>query len=269
MEMRPWILAALIALGTWACNDASAPGASPNLKWRGQWAEGTAYEPGDFVRHTDGSIYIALQASAGRAPDAAPLIWDTLMVQPEAIQGEPGLRGVPGAQGRQGPTGEPGIPGPAGPQGPQGPAGEVPLRACPEGTFALTRSRCMELEKRERAIDPNDARVALEGCRNVGRRLCTYEEMLLAVHCSDAWEVRDRGGAGCFPEAIDDVRRGALHPIFCEPILQPATSASTRGVAGFIGRSIPGSVGQWDLRLAEEANACGNSWIGYRCCVDL
>jgi hypothetical protein len=100
----------------------------PALNFRGEWASGTWYYPGDVVSYDDGTglkTYVN-NTSTNTANPTDPDFWSYLPSTP-GPQGPPGPTGPQGVAGPQGPQGNQGATGPAGPTGPQGltgPAGD-------------------------------------------------------------------------------------------------------------------------------------------------
>lgn len=247
----------LIGITLVGCNENSASAPPASLTWRGAWSADTTYTAGDLVRIEGEAVFVARSASTGEAPTEGAEAWDLF------------LRATPGPMGPAGPEGPQGAPGDDGAPGAQGPAGMDLQRNCPEGTIALGPGTCVESTKRV-DDDVSTNLGALAQCLAEGRRLCSYDEFILAHHCFQGPAGLNEGGAGCYanpdPPLVFGVNLGRLS---CEPVLQPPTTDGGSGIVR-IGSWAPlGDRETWAFGLEDEA-ACGaGAWLGYRCCVDL
>lgn len=227
-----------------------------SLHQQGTWSGTRTYSAGDLVRLDARRVYVALRANAGSDPGAGSTDWELLVMGGEGPVGMAGVQGEPGPEGPRGPEG---------PEGPQGPPGSVEPRRCPDSMFALDSNSCADGLKLE-GDGVEDGVGALAACIARGQRLCSYEELLLALHCFEGPQGLNAGGAGCF-DPTTDLRVGATFlPTGCEPILQPANFAATGSGVVQTGPSSPVGPQAWELGF--NADDCGG-WQGYRCCVDL
>jgi hypothetical protein len=99
-----------------------------------------------------------------------------VMVGLFSCKGDMGMVGATGPTGPQGPQGLPGIQGPAGETGPAGPLVTRDQLPCPPDMIKIGAS-CIEVTDR---TPTSSYPIALDDCRVLGRRLCTYGEWLLA-----------------------------------------------------------------------------------------
>ena len=251
--MRLLLPLALMTAAALGCDSSgNNDDSSPGVRWRGEFSETTTYQPGDLVRVGADAVYIATAEVAGGSPEGSDR-WALF------VRGAQGPAGMPGAQG------EPGSEGPQGPQGPEGPPGGVEPRGCAEGMIRLDANTCADGLKLE-GDGVEDGIGALGACIARGQRLCSYEELLLALHCFEGPEGRNNGGAGCYDPATDLRVGRTFLPTGCEPILQPANYAATGNGVVQLGPSSPAGEETWELGFNSEV--CGG-WQGYRCCVDL
>ena len=180
MRRTTWML--LVATAAWACDGgkgaagaagpAGPPGETggrgetgadgpvgprgeagpPGLVWRGPWAEGATYQPGEVVRHeASGASYVCAQPTDDREPPGDGQ-WEVLARD--------------GAAGAEGPAGTP------------------PEEVCPDDMGRLSAGVCAETRRNVGSAPPFhdqfdelNERTAMAFCHLRGRRLCTTAEL--------------------------------------------------------------------------------------------